>query len=532
MRPMGFRVGDSGEKTKAVAMPCDFQHGICTGMTGSGKTASLILPVMKDRLQRGHGVLAYTYKGHEHLKIKHLAKEAGRLEDVIEIGKPHGKYINLMASLDQNGIRDVLEELISGLESKGGDYWTLAAARLGANVVDILRKIHNIDTLMSETFEHKPNIRRVIVEESAKDEKKLVDYEYPKGEPSFKMLAEIVKTPKTLKHFYSGLDGLIRNIRRVVKLEKELYFQDSEEAFEYSLFIDEKVPEELDGIEHTKIRKVVLSLLRLEKTIAPYKGFIIDTNSDDGTGNNGVLQVLNNAVLNLANKDYINIDDVDLLESLGNHAVVIVDIEGIESEIHGVMLDSILGKLAARVRHGVPQPVSVFVDEANRVLSGDMDIHNDVLREAKVELILAAQNEEQMVEKFGEVKWESLRKNFKHNYWIDQEHIIAYNESRSWKAEAILIESVQLLEAEYAFNSLMENRRVYEKRFLFTGDLPKRFSVEYDIVQFEKDMTLNLIDPQSIKKEVEYIGQDLKAKLENEMVNLGFGSSKTLKINI
>lgn len=532
MRPMGFRVGNSEVATKTVVMPCDFQHGICTGMTGSGKTASLILPVLKDRLQRGHSVLSYTYKGHEHRKIKHLAKEAGRLEEVIEIGKPHGQYINLMAALDQNGIRKVLEKLLSGHDSKGSDYWTLSAARLGANVVDILRKIHNIDTLITETFEQTANIRRVIVEERENGEKTLVDYEYPKGEPSFKMLAEIVKTPKTLKHFYSGLDGLIRNIRRAVKVEKELSLQDVEEVFEYSLFIDDEDLEACSRREDEVLAKVVLALLRLEKAIAPYKGFTIDANSDEGTGNNGVLQVLNNAVLNLANKDYINTDDIELLDALNNRAIVIIDIEGIEAEIHGVMLDAILGKLSVRVRHGVALPVSVFVDEANRVLSGDMDIYNDVLREAKVELILAAQNEEQMIEKFGVIKWESLRKNFKHSYWIDQEHTVTYNDGRSWKAEALLIEPAQMLEAEYAFNALEHNRQIYGKRFLFSGDLPTRFRVEYDVVQFEKDMTLNLIDPQSICKEVEYVGQDLKVKLENEMVNLGLGSNKVLQIHI
>jgi len=44
-------------------------------------------------------------------------------------------------------------------------------------------------------------------------------------------------------------------------------------------------------------------------------------------------------------------------------------------------------------------------------------------------------------------------------------------------------------------------------------------------------MTLNLIDPESIYKEVEYVGQDIKDKLENEMTNLGLGSNKIVKIH-
>lgn len=532
MKRMGFRIDTDEETTKQVLMPCDFQHGICIGMTGSGKTASLILPVMRERIERGHGILAYTYKGHEHRKIKHLAKEANRLEDVIEIGKPHGQYMNLMASLELDAVKQTLEELISGLDSSHGDYWTLAASRLGTNVVDILRKLHKVDTLIRTELGSNTKIRNVLVKESSDDPHPTINYEYPKGEPSFKTLAEILKSPIALKRFYEGLEGVTKNIRTALKLKETISYR----RREYVLFDDEDesmVDNETKSEQWESFaKKVTIALLRLEKTIAPYKDYSIKTDAGESSGNNGVLQILNNAVLGLANKDYINIADIDLLESLNNGAIVIVDIEGIESDIHGVLLESILSKLSTRIRNGRPFPVSVFVDEANRVLLGDMDIHNDTLRESNVELILAVQNEEQMIEKFGETKWESIRKNFKHNYWISQEHEVSYNDNEHWKAEALLISAASLVNAEYAFNALSSNQKIFEERFEFYDELPDKFVVEYDIVHFEKEMSMYLVDERYNRKEIDYIGKELKEKLKKEMKSLGYAPKFELELNI
>jgi len=532
MRQMGFRIDTEEETTQQVVMPCDFQHGICVGMTGSGKTASLILPVMKERLERGHGILAYTYKGHEHRKIKHLAKQANRLGDVIEIGKPHGQYMNLMASLELDAVKKTLKELISGLDSSNGDYWALSAARLGANVVDILRKLHKVDTLIQDELGTTTKIRNVLVKEFSDDAHPAMRYEYPAGEPSFKTLAEIIKSPIALKRFYEGLESVTRNIRNVIK-EKEIV---SYRRKDYALFDveDDFMEGEEDKSKQWELfaKKVTIALLRLEKSIAPYKDYSIKTDADESSGNNGVLQILNNAVLGLANKDYINVADIDLLESLNKRAIVIVDIEGIESDIHGVLLESILSKLSTRIRNGKPVPVSVFVDEANRVLKGDMDIHNDTLRESNVELILAVQNEEQMIEKFGETKWESIGKNFKHNYWINQEHEVTYNDTESWKAEALLISAESLVKAEYAFNALESNKKILEERFEFYDELPEKFVVEYDIVHFEKEMSMCLVDEKYNRKEIEFIGKDLKQKLEHEMKKLGYSPKMEFELNI
>jgi len=515
MRQIGFRTSTVGENVKKTVIPCDYQHAICFGMTGSGKTASLILPTLASRLLKGHGIIAYTYKGHEHRKIKHLAKVFNRLEEVMEIGKPYGTYINLMSFLELNAVTKVLTSLIGGNVSRNGDsYWTLSAARLGVAVVDILRRIHKIDQIMTQEL-GKKSIRKIEI--SDRDDSgtlNTVYYEYPDGEPSFKTLAQVTKDPKSLKDFFKGLNQVTFKIRDSIKKEVNL-----------------KERYKLTESEHdAMMKKAAMALLRLEESIKLYKDFTIDVNSEDGGGNNGVLQILNNGIQNIALKDYVNTNETDILQSLNEKKIFIIDIEGLDADVHGVLLESLLSKLSRRIRQGEPTPVSVFVDEANRVLLEDTDIHNDTLRESKVELILAAQNEEQMMEKFGHVKWGSLKKNFKHCYEISVDHYVSYNDKNRWKGKAVLLGAKELNKAEYAYNTLPQNQKIFKDRFTFDGDLPKRYIVEYDIVSFEKEMSLCLIDEKLNRKEVGYIGKELKLKLENEMMRLGYAPKMKLSI--
>jgi hypothetical protein len=509
MRPIGFCIDTEEKSVRKTMVPCDFQHAICFGMTGSGKTASLVLPTLAARLLRGHGIIAYTYKGHEHRKIKYLAKAFNRLEEVMEIGKPYGTYINLMSFLELNTVTKVLTSLIGGNVSKNGDsYWTLSAARLGVAVVDILRRIHKVDQVMTQEL-GKSSIRTINMCDIDNDE-----YEYPKGEPSFKILAEVTQDPNSLKRFFDGLDKVTLKIRNSIKKEVNL-----------------KERYKLKESEHdAMMQKAAMALLRLEESIRLYKDFTIDVNSEDGGGNNGVLQVLNNGIQNIASKDYVNTSETDILQSLNEGKIFIIDIEGLDADVHGVLLESLLSKLSRRIRHGEPTPVSVFVDEANRVLLEDTDIHNDTLRESNVELILAAQNEEQMMEKFGHVKWGSLKKNFKHCYEISVDHYVSYNDKNRWKGKAVLLGTKELNEVEYAYNTLPQNQNIFKDRFTFDGDLPKKYIIEYDIVSFEKEMSLCLIDEKSNRKEVEYIGKELKQQLENEMMRLGYTPKMKLSI--
>jgi len=523
MARIGFNPERTQKESVNFVIPCDFQHAICIGMTDSGKTASLILPALKERIQKGHAIIAYTYKGHEHRKIKYLANSHNRLEDVIEIGKPHGRYINLMSFLELNAIKRVLEILIDGKKSKGIDsYWKLSASRLGEAIVDIMQRIHKLDMLLNSKFGKSLNIRKVTLMEKDEESSIEVKYEYPKDEPSFKVLAEVTKSPKSIKRFFNGLDQIIKNVKKAINANSNVW----DYAPEILASLDNNKVFDRDyakkELSRDFIKKVVTNLLRLEMAIQPYKDFTINVNSTDGSGNNGVLQVLNNAISNISKRAYINTSEVDILSLLNKNAIVIIDIEGLDDDVHGVLLESILGKLASRIRNGEPNPVSVFIDEANRVLLRDVDIHNDTLREANVELILAIQNEDQMSSKFGSTEWQAIRKNFKHNYMIDPNHKVTYNYQKNWLSKPILIDNSLLNEAEYTFNELPQNRKIFEERFNFDGKLPQKFIVSYEIVNFEREMMVEIIDDSYNTIEVEYIGKELKRKIKSTMSELGY----------
>ena len=142
MSVMGFKTETNfGDKIENNVLPSvDFQHVLCEGPTGSGKTASLILPILEDRIGRGHAVIFFDHKGHEHKKVKHLAKKAERLDDVVEIGKPHGSYINIMAELDTIRLKEMIKD--NGVDKD--PYWANSAANLLEDIVSLLRHLHSI----------------------------------------------------------------------------------------------------------------------------------------------------------------------------------------------------------------------------------------------------------------------------------------------------------------------------------------------------------------------------------------------------
>lgn len=55
-------LGFAQNNTKTIKLPLvqeNFTNAICFGKTGSGKTTGFILPNIKDRIDKGHGVLIY-----------------------------------------------------------------------------------------------------------------------------------------------------------------------------------------------------------------------------------------------------------------------------------------------------------------------------------------------------------------------------------------------------------------------------------------------------------------------------------------
>ena len=482
---MGFRIEtDFDEKREKNVVPAaDFQHILCEGPTGSGKTASIIFPTLADRLKKKHTVIFFDHKGHEHKKVKYLAEKAGRLNDVIEIGKPHASYINLLAELDTIRLKDMVRDY-----GKSKDpYWSNSAANLVEDIITPLRKIYDIVNALKEYSIFQMRAEEVLMGLEGFG----IDI-YKK--PSFQTLALIIAFPKKLTMYKDIISSIPHELERI---------------------LDDDYIHGNDEIQNRQ--QILAKVLSLKKSIQAASRFIVsEEKSDTNSGNNAVLQVLDNTISSYAKKDYINIDEYTIENLMNSNAIIIIDTQSFGDDIMKLFLESILKKAVMRLRTGTESAMSVFIDEANRVLFPSIDLHSDVLREGKVELIIAIQNQEQMVSKFSEVEWNAIKRNIKHQYFIDIEHRITYNESDFIFTEPLLIKKDSMIGAEYAYYALEKNQKNIMKHFLGeTDSLPKKFTVVYDLDMFEHESSIFIEDKNREQYLFSYHGEEIVNEVRN-----------------
>lgn len=489
MKTVGF-FSDSKEKITNV-IPFDFLHGFVSGATGSGKTASVIRPTLKDRIKRGNSVIFYAYKGHEHRYIKQIASEARRLEDVVEIGKPFGAYINVLDLLDSR----LLEKMIKEQSRSKDPYWTNTTAKWVVSIFECLQAMYNIQDYVDKKYGD--------IEIFSKKIKEVFPFFGDK--PSFRNIRDIVKSPDSFKEFttFLNITGAYDRLMKKV-IEKEC----------------ERLSKSNSSIDENEVERLVSQLfVKIEEYYEAIKGIkditINTENLGETSGNNGVLQVVYNSILSLAKKDFINEAENDLLDMIENKKIIIIDTESLSSDIHSIFLESFLEKLSLRVRNSKLTPVSIIVDEANRVYPENSDIYNDVLREAKVELILAFQSEHQMIEKFGYEKWSAFNSNFKHKYAISADHRLSYNGTFIGKFEPYIVEKDELDDAEVKFNTLETNLNQLKKRFYIFQDIPQSFIIDYSIKRFENDRSIDIISLDTEERiKATYLPDNKKEKIK------------------
>ena len=64
MSTMGFTKAMASQQVEeTILIPETYTHAVCIGQTGSGKTTSFIYPNIQHRIEQGHGLLVYDYKG-------------------------------------------------------------------------------------------------------------------------------------------------------------------------------------------------------------------------------------------------------------------------------------------------------------------------------------------------------------------------------------------------------------------------------------------------------------------------------------
>ena len=417
----------------SVIVKENFQHAVCIGETGSGKTSGFIMPNLYERMKNNHGILFYDYKGIEHLKVKSIAKELGKLSDVIEIGKPWGKKINIIQNLTTNEINI----LFKSIHKNKVDFNTNASINLCINVINLLRRFKQMDNFFRNKY--KKNYDSKVFSFSYMNENTLnitkkseerVYYFPIEKDISLNSLYNIINSTFNFKIFARASENMyIKLLNLAIKNNI------NEESFDF-----------------------------LMKKIKIFASTLKEYQSNDRTELiKNVILTSENVLSRIATNEMFNENQFNVFENLNNNKIIIINSESIDDEVLSIINNSIFNELTNRVRMKNINNISIFIDEVQRVLNVyTKEIPIDVFRESKVELIMSFQNQNQIIEKISRNAWESILSNiitvmsFHTKNKLDSD-FFNYNLSSLKTFEVFYNEKKFLVEPKFFVQKEMEN---------------------------------------------------------------------------
>ena len=387
MSSMGFlQHTNTTNHSKDTIVPLNFTHSCAIGQTGCGKTSSYIYPNIEDRIKREHSLIVYDYKGKEHTSVKFLAAKQNRLNDVVELGKYWGESINIIKYMANADLEDFLTALFA-LNDTENDFWGKSAVNVSIAILDIIDAIAKVIDA-AEQNSTTLNFKKHLCEKN--------DYKYP-TKKTLHSLSLVTASLDSLRGFVKNLNNLQDNLKSIMIEEidnnKDL---SKEEAFE-------------------KYKKVAYHIQNLQYVIKhAHKKLEEFGNISSSSGSKSyqtILLSINAPLTGIANKKTLNTDSFDIIEALQNKKIIVVNAQTFSEDILASFSSSLFKELGKRTVKKNLQPVSIFVDEAQRVVSKSFDLPVDVFREAKVEFFLSFQNSELMISALGENKFDALLQN-------------------------------------------------------------------------------------------------------------------------
>ena len=514
MATMGFiktNIETENKKTEnnPILVPETFTHSIAFGQTGCGKTSSYIYPNLQKRIQMGHGILLYDYKGKEHLSVKYFAHKAGRLDDVIEIGKPWGASINFVKNMDEDEIDRFFSVVLK--HDNSNKFWENSAKSLGQTVLAVLKGIEDFTMAYYDITKIRQNMYLPL------------DFGYP-ADRTIASLVKVCKTYESLNTFIRGLDSLDEEFDdKITAAVKHL-------RYKYG--------------ESTKAREKLVPLLAAKKrfqNIIKEKRETLEVFGEDANENlvQNVIGTLSSPLASIAQNKFYNTDEYDIVKELNEGKIVILNVEALSSAMVESLSNALLYELSKRTKYLSSHPVSVFIDEVQRVVGKDFDLPIDVFREAKVDLFLATQNSSLLKDKLGEEKFEAMMGNLTNKFYfkssaneeIESEQDLQFLETFEYlcssdkyafihTAKPIFLHPVTKLKVEYAYQKRLE----VLKNFLYKYEA---FAViaDYD-ARLYKSGKLIMID---LKTQREVITDVIK---KHEQEDLLFEANKLIKRNM
>lgn len=380
MRPIGFLRYEEGEQSSGeigfaqqeeaaqickegnLIIPCNFTHAAIIGETGCGKTTSMIYPNLLDRMQRGHGIFVFDYKGCEESAVMALAKRAGRLKDVVVIGTFLGEKINLIKDISGRDFKNTTSSLMKTIDS----FWQEYGANLTLSIFNFLKTLSEFADVA-----RKYNVRGF-------DTAIKLSGTYPFNIHTIRNLTqELLK----FNEFLASVKSDLRPNPYWVNGEKKevrLRFKDLLTARQNLIDI-------MDRFDVTKAKND-------EKVINDFRN----------------LSIMATVINELADDETVNADKNSISQYLNEGKIVVFNAINSSSQTLAMLLDSFIPSFIKRAGGENLIPISLFLDETAKIAGKNSNFHEEILRQSKVELILAFQNESTLKKELGYDKYEAL----------------------------------------------------------------------------------------------------------------------------
>ncbi len=433
MPTMGFEK-DSQRVIEQPLVPISFTNAICYGKTGSGKTSGYILPNIENRIKHNHGILVYDFKGNLHEQVKMIAQKHGKLEDVVEIGKPWGEKINIVQKLDSRTIRDVFVNMHGG---SADPFWQNAAANLFSAIYKLQMNLQKIAKLEKTAKEQNIDIERT-------------SFGLIEKEVSLRSIFNVIKSLQDLKEFFNSVSMdqyTQKNIKNILAQNG-----DKRVALHLANHL-EKIEKSLDEIE-------------------AYKKLDPDKKGDMTGGLYSVLDVASSIISNAGTNEYINDNLFDMADSLRQGKIVVVNLGSLDDTILGIFNLSIYRALQKNLNKKHNYPVSIFIDEAQKVLHPNYLPDVDVCRESEFEYIFATQDRLLLDTTLGEMRTESLLRN------IVVQYSFATNDPKN-NTEGL---------SQFEYRNLLTHKNRFSKPIFFESEklfnIEHKYQVYHDITRF------------------------------------------------
>ena len=130
-----------------------------------------------------------------------------------------------------------------------------------------------------------------------------------------------------------------------------------------------------------------------------------------------VVDTLTNPIARLST-DMLNINEINILEELIKGNTVVLSLNSFDENTLNMIVTSIFAQIRFNKLH-YKQPITIIMDEAQKIINNYFELPLDILREYKVEVILATQSIANLKEKVKPEKIDSILANLRTQIYLD-----------------------------------------------------------------------------------------------------------------